>query len=102
MPFLLPCLLFSFFSFFLFLQGEGWSVQGAMLVYPRGGCGNAACCLFAHLLVCMSQAVLEQASGGTGALMFSQYNVAWRSFVRVGDSGCRVLLIPGVFFFFVF
>jgi hypothetical protein len=32
------------------------SVQGAMLVYPRGSCGNTMCHLFAHLLVCVSQA----------------------------------------------
>jgi hypothetical protein len=43
-----------------------------MLVYPRGGCGNTACCLFAYLLVCIFQAGLEPAFGGTGALLFSQ------------------------------
>jgi hypothetical protein len=30
----------------------GQSVQGAMLVYPRGSCGNTTCHLFAHLMVC--------------------------------------------------
>jgi hypothetical protein len=44
--FLVPCLLFSFFW-----GGGGLSVQGAMLVYPRGNCGNTTCHLFAHLLV---------------------------------------------------
>jgi hypothetical protein len=35
--FSVPCLLFSFFC------GAGdKSVQGAVLVYPRGGCGNTA------------------------------------------------------------
>jgi hypothetical protein len=45
------CLLFSWFFFFV-AGGGGQSVQGAMLVYPKGGCGNTTWCLFAHLLVC--------------------------------------------------
>jgi hypothetical protein len=50
--FSVPCLLFSFVLFFLW--GRGQSVQEAMLVYPGVGCvcGNTACHLFAHLLVC--------------------------------------------------
>jgi hypothetical protein len=43
-----PCLLFTFFV----CGAEGQSVQWARLVYPRGGFGSTACCLFAHLLVC--------------------------------------------------
>jgi hypothetical protein len=35
--------------FCLFLRGRDQSVQRAMLVYPRGGCGNTVCHLFAHL-----------------------------------------------------
>jgi hypothetical protein len=54
----LLCALFS--SLFIiqgfFLQGRDQSVQGAMLVCPRGGCGNTVCHLFAHLFVCISQA----------------------------------------------
>jgi hypothetical protein len=73
----------------LFLRGGSQSVQGAMLVYHRGGCGNTVCCLFAHLLACISQAGLELASGSIGALLFSQCNVAWRSFVWAGGSECR-------------
>jgi hypothetical protein len=67
---------YSGFFCVVFLQGGGHSVQGAMLVYPRGG--NTVCHLFAHLLVCISQAGLEPVSGGTGALLFSQCKVAWR------------------------
>jgi hypothetical protein len=49
------CLLFSFLLFFFFfLQGRGQSVQGTMLIFPRGGCGSTACHLFAHLLVCQA------------------------------------------------
>jgi hypothetical protein len=44
----------SSFFFFFFLQGEGQSVQGTMLVYPRGDCGSTMCHLFAHLFVCVS------------------------------------------------
>jgi hypothetical protein len=73
--------------FFFFLQCWGQSVQEPMLVSPRGGCGNTACHLFAHLVVGVSQAGLEPSSGSTGALLFSQCNVAWRSFVPAGGSG---------------
>jgi hypothetical protein len=56
----------------------------------RGTCGNTACCLFVHLLVCISQAGVEPASGNAGALLFSQCNVAWRSFVWLEGSGCPI------------
>jgi hypothetical protein len=39
-------------------------------------------------LLDVSQVGLELVSGGMGALLFSQCNVAWRSFVWVGGSGC--------------
>jgi hypothetical protein len=57
------CSMFFFSSLFIilfFLWGGGQSVQGAMLVYPRGGCGSTTCHLFAHLLVCVSHAGLSQ------------------------------------------
>jgi hypothetical protein len=46
--------------------------------------------LGAHLfhLLNVSQACLEPATGGAGTLLFSQYNVVWRSFVWVRSSGC--------------
>jgi hypothetical protein len=46
------------------------------------------CHLFAHLLVCISQAGLELDSGSMGALLFPQCNVVWRTFVWAG--GFRV------------
>jgi hypothetical protein len=69
--------------FFPFFQGGDQSVQGAMLAYPRGSSGNTACHLFAHLLVCFSQAGLEPVSGGTGALLFSQLCTLGVQSVRV-------------------
>jgi hypothetical protein len=98
-PALSVCVLFNpLFIIQFFLWGGCQSVQGAMLVYPRGGCGSTTCHLFAHLLVCISQAGLEPASGSTGALLVSQCNVAWRSFLWLGVQGVRVLLILGGFF----
>jgi hypothetical protein len=41
------------------------------MVCPTGGCGSAPCCLFTHLLLCISQAGLELVSHGTGALLVS-------------------------------
>jgi hypothetical protein len=80
------------------LWGEGQTVQGAMLVCPRGSCGNTTCRLFAHLLVYVSQADLELVSGGTGALLFSKYDMAWSSFVRAGGSGCQNFDCSWLFF----
>jgi hypothetical protein len=54
----LPSLLHVFFVvivyypvFFLFSLGGSWSVQGAMLIWPRVVCGSTASHL-AHLVVC--------------------------------------------------
>jgi hypothetical protein len=85
-PLRAPCLLLSFA---LFLWDGGHSVQRAMLVYPRGSCGNTECHVFAHLLVCISQA---------GALLFSQCNVVWRSFVQAGGSECQNFASSSWFF----
>jgi hypothetical protein len=56
------CLLFSFFSFFPCVGG--FSVQGAMLIWPRVVCGSAECRL-AHLVVhvflsCLGAAIWQQ------------------------------------------
>jgi hypothetical protein len=69
-----------------------------MLVYPRGGYGSTSCHLFAHLLVCISQAGLELMSDSTGALLFSQCNVAWRSFEQAGSLGCQSFVYSWFFF----
>jgi hypothetical protein len=51
----LLCVFFVVTAYYLvslFSLGGGWSVQGAMLIWPRVVCGNTACCL-AHLVVCI-------------------------------------------------
>jgi hypothetical protein len=47
-----------FLFWFVFFCGAGVSLcsHGAVLVYPRGGCGSTTCSLFTHLLICISQA----------------------------------------------
>jgi hypothetical protein len=60
--------------FFLFSLGGGWSVQGAMLIWPRVVCGSTACRL-AHLVVCIFPAIWALASGSTGALLVSPFNM---------------------------
>jgi hypothetical protein len=47
--------------------------------------------LGAHLLVCwMSPSRLGAGVCGMGALLFSQCNMVWRSFVQAGGSGCQI------------
>jgi hypothetical protein len=96
------CCMFLFSSLFIiqfcFFAGWGSVCPEGYAGLLRGGCGNTAWCLFAHLLVCISQAGLELVSGSMGALLFSQCNVAWRGFVRAGVSGVRVLLLLGGIF----
>jgi hypothetical protein len=43
----------------------------------------------------VSQADLEPVSGGTLALLFSQCNLVWRSFVQAGVQGVEVLILLG-------
>jgi hypothetical protein len=54
-PSLLPVffVVIAYYSvFFLFSLGVSWSVQGAMLIWPRDVCGSTVC-HFAHLVVCI-------------------------------------------------
>jgi hypothetical protein len=48
--------LLVYYSVCFFPLGRGQSVQGAMLIWSRVVCGSTKSCLFAHLLVCFSQA----------------------------------------------
>jgi hypothetical protein len=98
------CCMFLFSSLFIiqflffFLEGMGQSVQGAMLVYPRGSCGNTLSRLFAHLLVCVSQAGLELASGSAGALLFSSVTWHGEALYGLGIQGVRILILLGGIF----
>jgi hypothetical protein len=42
----------AYYSVFLFSLGGGWSLQGAMLIWPRVVCGSTMC-RSAHLVVCI-------------------------------------------------
>jgi hypothetical protein len=56
------CLFCCYYSVSLFSLGGDWSVQGAMLIWPRVVCGSTVCCL-AYLVVCIFPSGL-----GTGIL----------------------------------
>jgi hypothetical protein len=53
-------LLLLIIQFLFFSLGGGQSVQGAMLIWPRDGCGSTTCCL-AHLVVCVFPSCLGTA-----------------------------------------
>jgi hypothetical protein len=101
LSFSVPFLFFSFLFCFVLFNCVWWGsvCPGGYVFYPRGGCGITTCCLSAHVLVWVSQTGLELASGGEGALLFSQRYVVWRSFVQAGSLGCQILHILGGFFF---
>jgi hypothetical protein len=80
---------------FLFLLGGGCqSAHVSTLFYPSGWWGNP------HDTWCspvdlpnVSQPGLEPASGGVVALLFSQCNMAWRSFPQSRGAGVKVLIL---------
>jgi hypothetical protein len=82
-------------QFFFFLQ---WcqSAQGPMLVYHRGGWGNTTWGLVCTCLVCwMSPKQVcswrwwrQWQLAVMAVHLFSQCNMAWRSFLRARCSGC--------------
>jgi hypothetical protein len=91
------CCVFFFSSLFIiqlgflvFFQGVGGqSVQGTMLFYPRGGCANTTCCLFAHLLICWmspKQVWSEHLAVREHSWFLSVNGI--RKFYRLGGSEC--------------
>jgi hypothetical protein len=71
--------------------GGGVSLYGGYAGLSQGSLGEYHVMLGAHLfgMLDTSQAGLEPVSGGAGgSLLFSRCNVAWRSFVQPGGSGC--------------
>jgi hypothetical protein len=93
------CCVLVFGSFFL-------CVWGGEVILPRGLCwfilgvtGVYCMMLGAHLfgLLTISQVGLEPVSGSMAALLFSQCNMAWRSFPRARDSECQSFDCPCCF-----
>jgi hypothetical protein len=96
--FSVPGLSFSFCFHFGFLQGRSQSVQGTMLVYPKGGYRSTACCLFAHLLVASPKQVWSQCLVAEEPSWFLSVTWHGEALCWLEVWGVRVLLILGVFF----
>jgi hypothetical protein len=77
-------ILIACYSVSLFSLGGGWSVQGAMLFWPRVVCGSTAYCL-AHF-VCIFPSRLGAGVSRPGAILVSLFNVKWRFSAQAGDS----------------
>jgi hypothetical protein len=93
--------LFSFlFVIQFFLQGRAQSVQGAMLVYPKGGCGNTMCHLFVHLLVCWMSPKQIWSQGLTEWESSCFLGVMWcgEALYRLGVQGVKALILLDAFF----
>jgi hypothetical protein len=91
---LLPllCVPFQFLIVqFFFLAGQGFSLSRGLCWFIPGMTVGIPCDAWCSPvgLPDISQASLELASGGTGALLFMQCNVAWRSFVWARGSVCQ-------------
>jgi hypothetical protein len=92
--FSVPCLLYSLFFVFFFLQSRGQSVQGAILVYPRSICGNTVCCcwyVFPKQVWSWCLAVQEPSTF---------LSVMWggEALYGLGAWGVRIFLLFGGFF----
>jgi hypothetical protein len=92
--FSVPCLLFSLFSFFfLFCRAGGVSLSRRLCWFISGFAGSLWD--YCMLLICSPVGLLDVSQAGLelvsviGALLFSQCNVLWRSFVQDGGSGCQ-------------
>jgi hypothetical protein len=83
-----------------FCMAWGQSVQGAMLFYPRGGCGNTTWHLFAHLLVCHMSP--KQVWSWCVVVWESScfLSVMWcgEALYQLGVQGAKVLILLGAFF----
>jgi hypothetical protein len=90
----LHCVHFQFLvysDFFVVIVGHGvslpwglcWFISGVARGVLRDTCCSPVC------LPNVSQAGLELASGHMGALLFFQFNVAWKSFLWARGSRCR-------------
>jgi hypothetical protein len=76
--------LIAYYSVSLFSLGGGWSVQRAMLIWPRVVCGSTTCRL-AHLVVPVFPSLLGAGLWWQpGALLVSPFSVNWRWSVQAG------------------
>jgi hypothetical protein len=69
----------------------GQTVQGAMLVYPKGGCGDPLFHLFAHLLVCVSQECYELVVQEPSCILHVRWHGEAMCGLRV--QGVRIVLL---------
>jgi hypothetical protein len=88
------CLLFSFF---LCVWGGGQTAQRAMLVDPRGGCGDTICRLFAHLLSVSPKQVRSQHLVAQEPSCFLRVMWHGEAMCRLGVWSVRVLPLLGGF-----
>jgi hypothetical protein len=92
--FSVACLLFSIFCccYFYFLWDRGGSVQGAMMFYPRCGCGSTTA---AYLITCWSVSPKQVRSQCLVAWELSCFLcISWRGEAMCG-LGCRgVRVLP--------
>jgi hypothetical protein len=83
----------------LYVFVGGQSADGAMLVYSGGGWGNTSWHLVLTCLVCQMspKQVWSQCLSAAAALLFSQCNMAWRSFLQDRGAGCWLFDSPWCF-----
>jgi hypothetical protein len=98
----LLCVHFQFLVYcsgFFFCGAGGQSVQGTLLVYLRGGCGNTVWHL---VLTCWSAECLPSRFGAgvwwQGSPPVSQCNVVCRSFLQAEVRGDDILILLGALF----
>jgi hypothetical protein len=99
--FSVPCLLFSFVLFYFVFFVE----LGSVSLRDYAGLSHGWLWEYRVMLICspvglldVSQAGLEVAAGSWEALLFSECNVAWRSFVRLRFQGVEAMIPLGPFF----
>jgi hypothetical protein len=88
----LLCVSFQFFVYCsVFFWGEESVCPGGYAGLSQEWLGEYCVSLDVHLFGLLDVSLLaglELVSGGVGALLFSQCNVVWRSFLWAGGSGC--------------
>jgi hypothetical protein len=88
---LLLCSWLQFAVYCSFFGGRISLSRGLCWFYPNGGRGNSVWCLALTCLVSQMSCrqVWSQSLVAVGALLFSQWNIMWRSYSQARGSGCR-------------